>query len=433
MLRSFVLATVTLLVHVAPGLAQQADDSAGEAQKTGEPTIAAPQNAPQAAIAAGTGDASSTPQPLDPARLAIAEKLVQQLGSRRFAERDAAAAQLLDLGQEAIAALSAATSSNDAEVRARASSLLQQIVSSDFESRVAAFAAASSGEASFGLPGWSYVRERLPDEPVVRELFIGLCRSQPDFLHALEQPPSERQRAFDRLERQLSRGMLELREYPELHEVAGLLMLATDKDVKPSDTANGTITTLMQISPMNTIMSDQNLVGADARRRAVMADLAVGWLRNAVDRRRNAAIMMAIRWELTTAAELARVHLQNAGDDLDLVMSCCQAIARFGTIADADALAGLLDDRRVLEYDLPDRDQQIQVRDVAAASLLLLLGADLRESGFPQAQTHPLFAFIPETIALEAGNEERRQQVVQAARERLNQSRTEDEDLQPVR
>jgi hypothetical protein len=426
--------SIGLMAAGQPALAQAVSDDELPADQAGQPLITGPENP---AGASAPGEAATVPsvdQPaaLDPVRLAAAERLVQQLGSRRFAERDAAASGLLDLGQEAVVALSAATGSGDAEVRARAATLLHQLVSEDFETRLAAFNSAASGEASFGLPGWMYMRSRLSDEPVVRELFVGLCRRQPEFLQACEQPPAERQRAFDRLERQLARGMIELRKYPELPEVAGLLLLATDENVRPSETANSTITTLMQITPLNTIMSDQNAVGADARRRAIFAELAASWMRSAKEGQRRFAVQQAIRWELPIAAELAREHLKNAGDDLDLVTRCCQAIGRHGTIEDAPALAALLDDRRPLDLELAERDFQVQVRDVAAAGLLVLLGADLQQSGFPDAQTHPVFAFNEDTLASPAANDDARDVAIRAARERFEQSRGIDVDLQPV-
>lgn len=56
-----------------------------------------------------------------------AAQLVAQLGSSRYSEREAAFAELLKLGAEALPALRAATESDDAEVRNRVSNLLEQI------------------------------------------------------------------------------------------------------------------------------------------------------------------------------------------------------------------------------------------------------------------------------------------------------------------
>jgi hypothetical protein len=69
-------------------------------------------------------DAKAGGRPVDPARL---ERLIGQLGSARFAEREAAARELESIGPPALEALRKAGTNPDAEIRRRAASLIPAI------------------------------------------------------------------------------------------------------------------------------------------------------------------------------------------------------------------------------------------------------------------------------------------------------------------
>jgi uncharacterized protein (TIGR03067 family) len=62
-----------------------------------------------------------------------AERLIQQLGSPDFAQREAATQRLKVLGEPALDALRKAASSDDAEVRRRAKGLIEDIENLDYE------------------------------------------------------------------------------------------------------------------------------------------------------------------------------------------------------------------------------------------------------------------------------------------------------------
>jgi PBS lyase HEAT-like repeat len=74
-----------------------------------------------------------------------ATKLTKQLGAVRYATREAAAKQLVEMRGTAIPALIAGTSSPDEEVRNRSKSLLPQIKAADWKSRAEAFLADPEG------------------------------------------------------------------------------------------------------------------------------------------------------------------------------------------------------------------------------------------------------------------------------------------------
>jgi hypothetical protein len=74
-----------------------------------------------------------------------AAKWVEQLGAARFAEREEAAKQLVEMRGPALAAVEAGTRSKDAEVRTRCSAILPQIRAEDWRARAEAFLADPAG------------------------------------------------------------------------------------------------------------------------------------------------------------------------------------------------------------------------------------------------------------------------------------------------
>src|SRR5947209_3059973 len=74
-----------------------------------------------------------------------AAKLVQQLGTPRFAVREAAAKELLEMGPLAIPALQAGTKATDEEVHTRCTALLPQVKAAEWKRRADAYLADKEG------------------------------------------------------------------------------------------------------------------------------------------------------------------------------------------------------------------------------------------------------------------------------------------------
>ncbi|HJZ94200.1 MAG TPA: HEAT repeat domain-containing protein [Gemmataceae bacterium] len=81
-----------------------------------------------------------------------ATELVKQLGHTRYATREAAAKQLLDMGGAAVPALTAGARSEDEEVRTRCIALLPHAKAADWKRRAAAFLADVDGKDKHDLP-----------------------------------------------------------------------------------------------------------------------------------------------------------------------------------------------------------------------------------------------------------------------------------------
>lgn len=124
-----------------------------------------------ACLLAATGaPAADFPDPPDPATLAIppgidakARRLVAQLGSPDFAERDAASDQLAGLGRLARPALLAGALGPDPEVRARCEKLLPRATTLDVRAKLLTFLADTDGRYEHDLPGWKAFRAAVCD------------------------------------------------------------------------------------------------------------------------------------------------------------------------------------------------------------------------------------------------------------------------------
>src|SRR6476646_10203540 len=81
-----------------------------------------------------------------------ATALVKQLGHPRYATREAAAKQLIEMGPAAVPALLGGTKATDEEVRNRSSALLPQAKAAEWKRRAEAYLADADGRQKHDLP-----------------------------------------------------------------------------------------------------------------------------------------------------------------------------------------------------------------------------------------------------------------------------------------
>ena len=131
--------------------------------------------------------------------------LVKQLGDPAFRKREAAAAQLIELGNLARPALEAARDNPNAEVRDRAKHLLPKALEVEIRRRVARFRADPAG-VGFDLPGWKTFRGAVGDDPASRAFFVDTFLENLELLQGLEADPLKAWRIYGQrtLETQLA-------------------------------------------------------------------------------------------------------------------------------------------------------------------------------------------------------------------------------------
>ena len=119
--------------------------------------------------------------------------LVRQLGDPKFANREAAATRLIEMGRAAVPALTEGTRSGDEEVRTRSLALLPRAKAAEWARRAAAYLADADSKQEHDLPlrkEWDKAIGK-PDA-ASRELFAEIVRANGEFL---EQVASDREKA----------------------------------------------------------------------------------------------------------------------------------------------------------------------------------------------------------------------------------------------
>jgi hypothetical protein len=167
-----------------------------------------------------------------------AKALVQQLGHARFAVREAAAKQLVEMGAAAVPALAAGTKATDEEVRTRSTALLPQAKAADWRRRADLYLADKDGTQKHDLPllaDWDKLVGK-PDAGT-RKLFAEIVRTKGEFLAAVA---ADRAKAADTCARECKLALERLRGpkgqvKAEVGEVAAFLLVDT---IAPAKTFN---------------------------------------------------------------------------------------------------------------------------------------------------------------------------------------------------
>lgn len=172
--------------------------------RSGAPCLAAALVLPLVALSPGASRLLAADMPMPVAKSAATlgqspevARLVQDLGAPSFAVREHATRELTSLGVVALPELERAAESVDAEVRARARSILIDVRQADFHDRLEAFASDVDGTHHQSLPGWDQFASLLGTGRQARELFVQMQRAEPDLLLALSKSPKAATEALE--------------------------------------------------------------------------------------------------------------------------------------------------------------------------------------------------------------------------------------------
>jgi HEAT repeat protein len=121
-----------------------------------------------------------------------ATAFVKQLGDKRYAVREAAAKQLIEMGPAAVPALTAGTKSDDEEVRNRSTALLPQAKAAEWKRRAEAYLNDKDGKLKHDLPllaEW----EKLVGKPDAgsRKLFAEMIQTNGELLEQAAADPKK--------------------------------------------------------------------------------------------------------------------------------------------------------------------------------------------------------------------------------------------------
>jgi hypothetical protein len=369
----------------------------------------------QAALATGlgwlalaaAGEPTSQPNPHE------ITALIRDLGSDRFATREAASDHLARLGLPAFTALEEATRNPDREIRFRAERILTVIRKNDLERRLAAFIA-GTGDDDYQLPAWSRFSKGYSDTEASRQMFVEMQRAEPELLAALQQEPRA---AVEVLGRRLAeRSPTQIRvgntpPMPSKGEVAAYLFVAAEEDANVSASSLQLLSNMARQPVLLMVRSPKEgeltkkLVANVVRRCEIEA--AMTWM--------GLARELELKEALVPAIKALEQHEKFNRQTIMVVAIAAACVAEMGNESHIQSLEKLLQNQTVVSQSSSAvvvngqrsiRQREMQVRDVALAALVTLTKQDAKqyygEEIAPRTRS-PYSTFPVMTVGFETG------------------------------
>ena len=339
----------------------------------------------------------------------IAE-LVKQLGDRKFSVRERSMRQLFDSGLPAVMPLHKALDNPDREVRRRATRALNEIARRDRPRRLAMLTSGTAlselelDHALFGIPGLEKLIHVAGDSPETRRMLAMALRADWELIE------NSTRKDIDTLQLlELSCGRARSREARQDTGVRPETIVAviTSSMLRgqplPDRTAIQVYSLLSQMNRNSTSLSatETPAWGLESFRRLVGAFILEADGPTAIYQGLKTAMEHSLPEGLASAERIVK-----GGYSLPHIRQfAILAVARFGDESHIGDLQLLLDDDDVCftRRRTSERVQfECQVRDLAMAAILHLVGRDPREFGFRHIQTSEQYVYQPHTVGFDS-------------------------------
>jgi hypothetical protein len=335
--------------------------------------------------AAENADAKVAGEEVDAEQLAAVTRLVQQLGSASFADRERAASELMAMGVDTVDILiTVVDQSTDAEIQLRGRRIIRQLKAGDLQTRIDDFLAGRDVK----FDGWNVFRGLFGDNGELRQLFVDLVQSHPELIKAIEGTTRDRVVAMEKTVATVQQRMFVERKFPSPADTFALAMATIDDGVPVTAGYESVLLSTLQKTGANTI-----------RTNALLAPPFEFMLGRVIPRTtlssRVDMLLTGMSWDIPSTLTLAVATLGET-EQADVIAVALQAIARFGEKEHALLLTDLLDDKRDATEAAFIEGQQVrtQVGDLAMVAIGILYDADLKELGMGDARPHPTYGFI---------------------------------------
>jgi hypothetical protein len=352
-------------------------------------------------------------------------RLVRQLGDEGFTTRNAAADELLRLGETARPAIAAAIGPpTDPEIRDRCRQILaaldvrrQRAKLAEEEARLVALLNDDhAADHHYDLPGWQRFRSDVGTSRDARELFAQMLRSERALLtmadacndrEQLRTLNDELQREIGSTSKLLPHPVPQFRAQVTPGRVAALVFVASMEGVELPNTSSSLLySTLLQ--------SRSRTATADAPGNEPMRQIVRHWV--LVEQPGDANLpyykmLLAVQFDIKEGVELARriIREPNRTTRPHEFMQAITAICRFGAKDQIPDLETLLTNHAIC-YTLHINSKQYttEVRDVALAALVHLTGQKHADYGMDRVQLNPQTVFAPHTVGFAKDEEAKR-------------------------
>lgn len=327
-----------------------------------------------------------------------ARSLVQQLGSAKYREREAAAARLLKMGRAAVEALSAGRSSSDPEVSNRCQQLLPQAKAFDLAQRLDHFVADKEGLLSHDLPWWKELRVVIGDDPKARGFYATMVRSCGTMLESTLEDPSQmterltmraQEMYFDIYGNPFAgfRGEVPPGRY-DPSEVAAMMLMMTSAHYKPTQPDWLFSSVYGSPGPFLDRLKKDDSEGTLYRKvffHHVTARMD--------DNTLNQVVYLLAQYRIPGSAEVfVKALADKKATQMYTKAQVIAGLATIGTKEHAKSLEPFLKDTTSVQPFFVGRGGQqgtVRMQDIALASIIHLHGKDPKAFGFAQWRLYP--------------------------------------------
>jgi hypothetical protein len=357
----------------------------------------------------GAASAATPPAVTDTASPDGIERLVRQLGSPKFVERQQANRELLALGVAAKGALQLATDDPDAELRSRARAILATVTQTDFANRLEAFSADYDGRNQRTLPGWDRFASAFGATQQARQLFVEMAREEPALLEAYASGDRQASEMLGARCQTLLQEFMQVAgresQFP-LGTLATLLLVGSEPGIAVDDQIGGQLYTWMLYQPAFT---DHARSGASS---PMLKKLLGRWIvKDASSSATMQNLIFAASYDLQAdGMTLAKKTLKRTSGNPQLRQFALLAVGRFGDKEDLPLVEPFLKDSATcgaIQLSDPPRQVDVQVRDIALGVAIHLSGQTAAEFGAIAVHSSPQSFFkVPALAFAEASQRE---------------------------
>ena len=334
--------------------------------------------------------------------------LVKRLGDEECKVREAATAELAQLGLPTKSALTAVLDHPDLEVRIRARRLLTSVMTEDLERRLKEFAADVDDVGKVDLPSWQRFKQEFGNKTEARRLFVAMQREESVLLSAAAQGPRSAAAAvterYNTLQIKALSATSGNRRPMSLETTAALVFVASDPDVQLSDGAAGWLATMVRQNAFAQAVGAETHDGIPRR-------MLIRWIEhpsaakaaNVAEMNLSAAIQYNLPEGLTPALQIIALNKSQAfykqkailvvgkrggKEHLSVLEPLLQDTTRCGVLGNARGNGA-------------NAPAEIQVRDVALAVMIHLSGQDPKDFGYDHILTNEQVLYQSQTVGFD--------------------------------
>lgn len=277
-----------------------------------------------------------------PLQLSEAEiaQLVEQLGSTKFKEREAATRQLQKVGQAALPLLREAMKSKDREVRVRAEQLVKAVEERIRKSVTLKFLRETDPIADYGMKGWKFASGIIGTTRKARELYLQIYEADPKLIGLIEEAPDRATAEVMLYAGRLSSSLMQGVDLT-VGETSLLLLTMYLPQIKESPAMHN----LVNAATFSGLFKREIILNPDE---TPARKIFGHWIANVNDVNASRAMLTAREAMIPESAELARRVLKQESDEGDWMVALTLLMA-FGGKQDVEMIETWLKDESVLE------------------------------------------------------------------------------------